>query len=316
MLSIKAIKTEKSLKVKISTIIVLILVLAVLALAPFLFTTYMVIFLFLLVTFIVLSESYDIVGGYLGYMNLGHIVFFGISAYIFAILISHFNLNLFLAGAAGILTAIFFALMVSYPLFKLRGGYFAIASLALAILFKHLAYNFPEWTGGDNGIFVPFKGSLYIGYWISLAIMVGCILAHWKLSNSKLGLALISIKEDELIAKQFGISPYLMKVKALIIAAFWASVMGVLYVYTMSFITPLTVFGLENALAPFIMAMLGGSGYWLGPVIGAIILMTIQEILWTKLPYFHLFIYGLVMLIIGLVIPGGVFRAIMRARSL
>ena len=88
-----------------------------------------------------LAESYDIVGGFLGYMNLGHASFFGLSAYIFAAGVTTYGINPFFAGVAGVVGAVIFALIISYPLFKLRGGYFAIASIAVAILLGYVATN-------------------------------------------------------------------------------------------------------------------------------------------------------------------------------
>jgi len=293
---------------KLRTIAIITVMIVILAVMPMFLSTYILTFLSLLLTYMIIAESYDMVGGLSGYMNLGHAVFFGISAYLFAVMVNY-GINAYVAGITGVVGAVIFSLFISYPLFRLRGGYFAIASIAVDLFAMYLITNLRDITGGAHGITVPFRETVKIGYWLALAIAIGCVIHYYIIARSKFGLALASIKEDEEVAQHFGIALYKTKVKILVIGAFWTGLIGPVFMYSRTYITPSVVFGLDNALAPVIMALLGGSGLWYGPVFGAIILGIIQELLWVKIPYFHLFIYGLAMVLIGIVLPGGILRA-------
>jgi len=133
--------------------IILPIVLVILAGIPLYVSSYFITFMILLFMYTILAQSYDIVGGYLGYMNMGHASFFGIGAYGFGLLLnSGLGLPLSLLGTALIVAA--FALLMSYPFFRLRGAYFALATFGLIKLLEHLAFNLKGLTGGSEGLTV------------------------------------------------------------------------------------------------------------------------------------------------------------------
>jgi branched-chain amino acid transport system permease protein len=278
-----------------------------LCLLPFVVGRYVVTLAFLLWVAIALAESYNVVGGYLGYMNLGHASFFGVSAYIFGILYTQ-GVPFPWAGLAGLGGSVAFAAAISVPLFRLRGAYFAVASFGLITLLELLAHNFGALTGGAAGLSLPPGDRLLPAYYLSLALAVGSVALVALVARSRLGLALMSLREDEEVAAVFGVYALRYKTLALILSAVPPGLIGGVYTWQLTYINPSIVFGLEIALVPIVMAMLGGVGHVWGPVLGAIFITLIEELLWTKMPYLHLTTYGVILLLVGFYLPGGLIR--------
>ncbi|MCZ6473345.1 MAG: branched-chain amino acid ABC transporter permease [SAR324 cluster bacterium] len=264
------------------------------------------IFIFLFLN-IVLAQSYDIVDGAMGYLNLGHICFFALGAYSFGIL---YNAGLAFPLALGLAVAVVvgFAGAISYPFFRLRGAYFALATFGLVKLMEHITINLGWLTGGSNGLKIdPADRSMPV-YYISLALVVAVILLSWRVSRSRLGLAMNAIREDEEVARDFGVPASRVKAQALMISAVFPGMIGAVYTWNVNFIDPNQVYGLKIALTPIAMALLGGSGLLVGPVIGAVFLYLAEELLWTHLAHLQGAIMGLVIVLVGLFMPGGLAR--------
>ncbi len=287
--------------------LIVVLLWAILAALPYLGFSYGVVWIFLLAVYFTLALSYDIVGGYMGYMNLGHSTFFGLGAYTTAILLNQ-GIGLFSALFVALLLAALFAALISYPLFRLRGAYFALATFGLISLIEVLTVNLRDLTGGSGGISTPPGNNMLPSYYLVLAVALGTMVLSQAVARSKFGLALFSIREDEEVAQAFGVPTTLYKGLALVISSVPASLVGGIYVWNMTYVSPESVFGLEIALSPIIMAMLGGSGIMIGPLVGAVFITLVQEFLWTKVPYFHLAMYGVVLVLLGLFMPGGLVR--------
>jgi branched-chain amino acid transport system permease protein len=262
---------------------------------------------FLLWVAIALAESYNVVGGYLGYMNLGHAGFFGVSAYIFGILYTQ-GVPFLWAWLAGLGSSVAFAAAISVPLFRLRGAYFAVASFGLITLLELLAHNFGALTGGAAGLSLPPGDRLLPAYYLSLAVAASSVALAALVARSRLGLALMSLREDEEVAAVFGVHALRYKILALVLSAIPPGLIGGVYSWQLTYINPSIVFGLEIALVPIVMAMLGGVGHVWGPVLGAFFITLIEELLWTKLPYLHLATYGVILLLVGFYLPGGLVR--------
>ncbi len=270
-----------------------------LLLIPSLWGDYARILLFTILLYVTMALSYDVVGGLLGYLYLGHGLFFGLGAYATAMALKHSQplpLALFLAAFLALPTAA----LLSLPLFRLRGAVFALATLGLLLLGGQLARNLPWWTGGSAGLSLPPNPSPMLTYTLSLTLTSGMVVVHWLLCGSRLGLKLGAIQEGEDMAESVGIDSGRAKTLALMFSAVPAALAGGLHAREISFVIPSEAFGLENSLAPLLMCLLFKPGTTWGPLLGALVLSTAQEFIWTTLPSFRLSLYGVLLIVIGI----------------
>lgn len=256
---------------------------------------------------IVLAQSYDIVGGYTGYINLGHTVFFALGAYTFGILFNQ-GQSVLVAMILSMVISVLFAGLISYPFFRLRGPYFSLATFGLVQLMQYATINFGWLTGGSNGLKIEPGNRTIPIYYISLVVVVAVVMTTKYISQSRLGLAMKSIREDEEVAQDFGVPTFKTKAQALMISAIFPGIIGALYTWNINFINPDQVYGLKVALNPIAMALLGGSGLVMGPIIGAFILYTAEEVLLNFVAHLHGAMLGVVIVLVGLFMPGGVVR--------
>jgi len=256
---------------------------------------------------LVLALSFDIVGGYTGYINLGHAAFFGLGAYTFGMCVNA-GVSILPASLAAVLLPTVFAALISYPFFRLRGPYYALATFGLLKLCEELALTLSGLTGGSGGLSVLWAENLTLTYFLTLGLAVCAFLTVWLVTRSKFGLGLVSIREDEQVARAFGVAVFWHKCGALVISAALAGALGPIYLSDRLYINPGEMFGLETALMPITMAMLGGSGVLIGPVVGVVFLSLVQEVLWTQLGTLRLASLGLVLAAVGLFMPGGLVQ--------
>ncbi|MCH7477008.1 MAG: branched-chain amino acid ABC transporter permease [SAR324 cluster bacterium] len=256
---------------------------------------------------IVMAQSYDFVGGDMGYINLGHITFFAVGAYGFGILFNtglSFPVSLVLALAMVIL----FAALISYPFFRLRGAYFSLATFGLVKLMEHITINLNWLTGGSSGLKIEAADRTIAVYYLSLALVVAVIACKWAVGRSRLGLAMKTIREDEEVAQDFGVPTFWTKAQALTISSVFPGIMGSLYTWYINYIITDDIYSIAGALTPIAMAMLGGSGLLIGPVIGAVFLYGAEELILINLEHLQGAILGLVIVLVGLFMPGGLAR--------
>ena len=289
---------------------ILIIFLVFLAVMPRFIDPYWVIFLLLLFMYIGIGASFNITAGYLGYVNLGHYVFFGISAYGFSILYVK-GVPFILCLATGVLVTLIFATLISYPFLRLKGAYFALANFGLIKLFELVAGSLRDFTGGTQGISLKPGYRAFETYYIFLGVVLLTVLVCYWIPRSKFGLALFSIREDEEVAAAFGIHVNRNKMAAYVLSSIFPALLGGTYAWYAAFIDPEVVFGTDKALLPVTMVMLGGTGTFLGPIMGGIFMMVIEEFLWTSmwLPVWikslHLTMLGLILAAVGIFSPGG-----------
>ena len=288
-------------------LIPLVLGLAFLVLLPFVGSSYLVVLCFIVNLHLVTAASYDIVGGYMGYINLGHASFFGIGAYAFGILYLQ-GVSVPWSLAAGGLAAAVFAALVSVPLLRTRVIYFALATFGMVKLLELITINLREVTGGSWGLSISGTTPTGVTYAASLGLALGTLAANAWVARSRFGLALVSIREDEEVADVSGVPVFWSKWLAMVISSVTPGIMGGLYLWQVKYLDPHSAFGSEITFVPVVMAMFGGSGVLVGPILGTILLSLIEEVLWTRIPYLHLATYGLVFLLVGLFMPGGVAR--------
>ena len=269
---------------------------------------------FLFMIYTVLALSYDIMGGFTGYMNLGHVVFFGIGAYVAAIVFRQLGFPLALGLTAAPVIVAAFAFMFSFPLFRLRGFYFAVAGLAFVELAELIVASLPAHplTNGFDGIyFVQYD--VLIPYYAAVALTISAVLVSIIVSRSRFGIALRSIKADEDVAESVGIDTTSAKRKALVLSAILAGLDGAIYFWGRGAISPDAAFGFTIVFIPITLALLGGSGTIVGPVVGGVIFIYLQnygigalESIAPETQYFPNAITGLLLIFVGLAIPTGI----------
>ena len=259
-----------------------------------------------------LACGWNIFGGYTGYMNFGHAGFFGVGAYTSALLLLRFGLSPFYTSILGGALAGVLAAIIGYPCLRLRGPYFVLVTFCLGLAARIVVINV-EWTGSSTGLWLPFlKVSMFVNrvifYEAMLAIMVLTILAAMWIERSKFGIGLRAIFQDEDSAETQGVNATKLKIAAFIVSAFLAGIAGSIYGYYRSYIHPDFIFDVSISVLVVLMALLGGRQSWIGPVIGASIVVVINEVLTAYVGIgaeFSRIIYGLLLVIVIMYLPNG-----------
>ncbi len=268
--------------------------------------------------FIVLALNYDLLGGFLGYMNLGQGAFFGLAAYLTVILLNSTKLDglgqgdriaaVLIAVAATAIVAFVFA----YPLFRLSGAYFAMATFAMVLLIRHFILNLPNLTGGSYGIYVNPRHylGLHAAYYLSLGLLLASVALNFTISRSRLGLAVAAIRESELAASTIGIHRFRVKRHVLVVSAIPSALGGAIFGLQAGYIDVDAALGVDKTLLPVIMALMGGSGLVAGPLVGGLVVRGIDVLLknYLHLTFPALAVYGMILLGIGLLMPQGVLN--------
>lgn len=269
---------------------------------------YLISFIFTILIYYILAQSWDWIAGEMGYVNLGHYCSYGIGSYAFGIFLVAGQSSLTSMALTGLITCSV-AVMIAYPLYRLKGDYFAFATLALLPLMEVLAYNMSFITNGAEGIVFPIQKVTSLTYVLALALCFASFILTLLINRSRFGFALRAIRNDEEVSEVIGIKIFPYKVKVLVISAVFAGLAGALQGWQMSFIDPGSVFGLNVALVPIAMVLFGGSGMRWGPLVGVILLACIQQWMLVNLKMLQTTIYGLIILCIGRFMPGGLLRA-------
>ena len=266
--------------------------------------------------FSTMALAYDYFSGHTGYYNLGFGAFVSLGAYGFTFA-SGAGLALPLSMLLAAIVASIFAFLMSYPFLRLKGAYFAIGSLSLLLLLHIIFANFYQYTGGTAGIILPYprKQLQTLLFFSSLIVLVSAMYLHYVIRRSLFGLALRSIKEEEQVAESLGVNAFRMKQIALVLSAFMGGLSGGFFALYLGFISVDVVMGLGVGLFPVVAALTGGSGIFLGPLVGAFILVfanlnlpSLMYSLAPKLTSGPLVVTGFLLIIIGLFMPGGVLR--------
>jgi branched-chain amino acid transport system permease protein len=272
---------------------------------------YFISFLFMVYLYIILAESWNLIGGFTGYLSFGHVAFFGIGAYTSAMLFQKVGLSPFIGAIpAGIMAALV-AWVIGYPCLRLRGPYFAVVTLCFAFIMDLIVKN---WTflGGSEGIHlklvqmeIQLSRSIFYEIFFGLALVT--VLLVRQVQRSKFGVGLASIREDEDVAQTLCIHTSNLKLKAFILSAFFPGVAGGIYAYYMSYIHPDVVFDINISILIVLMALFGGGGSWVGPLIGAGLLSIVNELLSTFIkPEIARIIYGSMFMAVIIFMPNGI----------
>ena len=259
----------------------------------------------------IFAASWDLLCGYTGQINLGHALFFGVSAYTSALLNYHFGLPPWITIPIGALVAVVMGSIVAIPAMRLRGIYLALATMAFPIVMTGVVFAFPDFTGGELGIsgIAPLAGSRVATYYVTLIVMIFAIAVLWKITDVKskkvrLGIILQAIREDEITARATGLNTIKYKLLAFCLSGFFAGISGGLYVHVMKIAGPSTL-ELMNSINPIVWTVFGGIGTIYGPVVGVYILFPLVEFLWV-IHEIRILIFALLVIIILLVMPEGI----------
>jgi branched-chain amino acid transport system permease protein len=303
-------------------IALLVIVLGILSLAPLVIRKDSTINLLVLVLlYVALASSWNILGGYTGQTNLGHAAFFGLGTLATRLLwLSGWPLAASLLAGGGV--AVAFALLIGFPAFKLRGVYFAIGTLALAqILFVTVGNEFPTITALPTQYLASYQ--LLPRYYVCLALAVVTVGVAYVLVNSRLGLGMMAVREEEEAAESLGVSALRHKLLALGVSAFLAGLAGGAFAYYHVSYYPNFLFHPVWTFDAVMMAYIGGAGTLIGPVIGAAFMVIVKELLTLKLVDMqfvvfgkeiilgdvHLIVFGILFILVVLFLPGGFVEA-------
>ncbi|MBC8417763.1 MAG: branched-chain amino acid ABC transporter permease [Desulfobacterales bacterium] len=273
--------------------------------------SYLVYFLFLTFLYISLAQGWNVVAGYAGQPSLGQHAFFGLGAYLTAISwkggwIGYLDpLGMLISGMGAAILAI----MIGIPLLaKLRGDYFALGTLGLGEILRVVFTQGGSLTGGPVGLMLPSSEyrSMMPYYFIAFSIALLSLLCVWFLVRSRVGLALVAIREDEQAAGANGIHVLKFKIFAFAVGAFFTGLCGSLFAYYLFHIHPTGFFSLKWALLPVLMTILGGIGTIMGPIVGAFILAAVFELANMWLPESHPIFSGAFIILVMLFLPGGI----------
>ena len=259
-----------------------------------------------LLMFLVLAYSWNLIGGYAGYTHFGQVSFFGIGAYVGSLLIFHWNVPWYLAALVASLAGAVTAIPLGAAMLRLKGPFFAIGMFGLARVLEAFALGFDSITQGGTGIYLKPVSDLRPIYYVVAAVAAIVLLLTWKLDNSRLGLKLLAIREDEDAAESLGIPTTRLKIGTFVASAIAPAGMGALYAVYLGFIDPPTAFASNIELTTIAMVLLGGMGTVLGPLFGAVVLSVVNEVLWANYPQVYLACVGVVVLLAVLFMPRGI----------
>jgi branched-chain amino acid transport system permease protein len=287
---------------------------AVLLAAPRLVSPFVVQFIINLFMLAILAESWNIIGGFTGYASFGNVAFFGIGAYTTGVLITKAGLPLAVALLAAGVVPMIFGAIVGLPILRLKGHYFAIATLGVAETMREVVYNV-EITGAGTGLVLPITRTPALFFYLMLGILVAVTLVNVWLAHSRFGYGLIAIREDEDAAAAMGIDTARYKTIAFALSGAFAGVTGGVFAYWITFIDPDAVFRVIVTIQMIIMAVFGGAGTVVGPLLGALVLASLSEVLSTQLVALAELFNGLIVILVVLFMPKGLLEVLRAGRG-
>jgi branched-chain amino acid transport system permease protein len=226
--------------------------------------------------FVVMASGWNIIGGLTGYASFGNIAFFGLGAYTVGVLVANLRWPFIAALVFAPVVPAVFALIIGLPLLRLRGHYFAVATLGVGVAVGEVVNNLGP-LGASTGLFLPIVRSELIFFYLMLAAAVLAVLTTWVILRTRFGYGLLAIRENEEAAAVIGVNTTFYKVGAFCIAAALTGLAGGIFAQWNSFINQENVFALSDNVQMILMAVLGGAGTVLGPVAGAISLELIIQ---------------------------------------
>ena len=269
--------------------------------------------LFSVFMYAALTQSWNLLGGYTGYVSLGHIAFFATGAYTTAVCMSRYGLSPFATSILGGVFAGILAIVVGYPVLRLKGAYFTISSLLLAVVMQLVFLNW-EFVGSSTGLWyklmplsIEANRTIFYETMLILAMVITLIVRY--VEQSRFGAGLMAIREDEDVAKTMGINTPWLKMKAFVLGAFLAGVVGGIYGFYMSYVHPDMTFSMNTSLLILLMSFFGGCRTWGGPLLGAVVLSLANQLIVTFIgAEISRILYGLLLVVVIIFMPDGALQ--------
>lgn len=262
----------------------------------------------------VLAQGWNIIGGYAGYASFGNSVFYGLGSYGVAISMVQWHLPFGVGMVFGVLLAVIFAVLLGLPVLRLRGHYFAIATLALSQVMTAIVSNVGI-AGRNIGLVLPPLNNDPLFYELSLGLLVMTTLTIFWLTRSRFGFGLIAIRENEEGAAVMGVNTTLYKVMAFALSGVFSALAGGIHAYWITFLDPASAFDISLNVKMIIMAVFGGPGTVLGPIVGALSLSAISEFLSSEVTSIAGLFFGIVIVVAVVVMPRGLADVTHRFRK-
>src|SRR5499426_1227529 len=276
---------------------------------------------YVILQYIVIATAWNILGGYAGYVNFGTPAFFALGAYTAVYLIQSIRAPLPVLIVAGGLVSALLGLAIGYLTLRLRGVFFSIATLALSIVLQTMIINW-EYVGGSRGLSVirpsspPFGNYVTFLFTVMVLLAVIAVTAARFIERSWVGRGLAALRDNEEAAECMGVPTLRLKLFATTVSGFLLGVAGAPFPYYVTFVEPNSAFNLDYAVNALAMPMIGGTTSWVGPVIGAVLLGSAQQLATVTISSeMNLFIVGVVLVAFVVLAPEGILGLVRRLRS-
>jgi branched-chain amino acid transport system permease protein len=276
---------------------------------------------YVILQYVVIATAWNILGGYAGYVNFGTPAFFALGAYTAVFLIQSMRAPLPVLILAGGLVSALLGLGIGYLTLRLRGVFFSIATLALAIVLQTMIINW-EYVGGSRGMSVlrpsgpPFGNYVTFLFTVMVALAVISVAVARFIERSWIGRGLAALRDNEEAAECMGVPTLRLKLFATTVSGFFLGVAGAPFPYYVTFVEPNSAFALDYAVNALAMPMIGGTTSWVGPVIGAVLLGAAQQLATVTISSeMNLFIVGVVLVAFVVLAPEGILGLVRRLRG-
>lgn len=300
-------------KIALAAVALLVLGFPLVVTTPYYLHSLLMIFLFG-----AMGLGWNLIGGYGAQLSLGHSAFFAIGAYTAVLLVIYLRVTPLLGGLAGMLVAAVASVIIGLPCFRLRGPYFSLATIAAAEITRTLLLHFKDFTGGANGIPLPFHGDnlLFLQfnskapyYYLALLLLVVVFAVVRMMERAKIGRYLAAIREDQDAAESLGVKSDRVKMIAFMLSAAITAACGVLYAFTLGYIDPDGVASVNLSIEIAVVVIVGGIGTLWGPILGAAVIVALTELTNMYLGALRsgasLVIYGLLLIVVVVAKPTG-----------
>jgi len=274
---------------------------------------------YVVLQYVVLATAWNILGGYCGYVNFGSAAFFALGAYSTVAFYRFYPLPIPILVLIGAVVSGAVGLMMGYLTLRLRGAFFAIATLALAVVLETLVVNW-DYVGGSRGAYIvrpetiaPFGPYIRYLFMIMLLVAIGAVTVARLIERSQLGYGFATIRDDELAAEALGVPTLRLKLIATAISGGLMGMAGAPFPYYIGYLQPATTFGLDYTVNSIAMPMIGGTTSWVGPLVGAVLLGSLQQIATVTISSaINLLIVGLLLVGFVIVAPNGIVGLVHR----